>query len=82
MANHQPVICEECRWVGRADEMLETTHPFLSDETVAACPNCKSLCNTVVYRCDEPGCKEPSVMGWPSKNGYRMTCHEHRHRER
>lgn len=27
--------------------------------------------------CDEPGCYKDSGCGWPSKNGYRMTCGEH-----
>jgi hypothetical protein len=27
--------------------------------------------------CDEPGCYRDAGCGWPSKNGYRMTCGEH-----
>jgi hypothetical protein len=31
--------------------------------------------------CDEPGCDRDASGGWPSPNGYRHTCHEHRERE-
>ena len=27
--------------------------------------------------CDEPGCFKDAGNGWPSENGYRMTCGEH-----
>ena len=27
--------------------------------------------------CDEPGCYKDAGCGWPSKDGYRMTCGEH-----
>lgn len=27
--------------------------------------------------CDEPGCYRDAGSGWPSKDGYRMTCGEH-----
>lgn len=27
--------------------------------------------------CDEPGCYRNAGSGWPSKDGYRMTCGEH-----
>lgn len=27
--------------------------------------------------CDEPGCTEKRSCGWPSKDGYRFTCHAH-----
>ena len=27
--------------------------------------------------CDEPGCFKYISCGWPSENGYRMTCSEH-----
>jgi hypothetical protein len=28
--------------------------------------------------CDEPGCLHDASGGWPSPEGYRQTCHEHR----
>lgn len=32
---------------------------------------------STLHMCDEPGCYKDSGCGWPSKNGYRMTCGEH-----
>ena len=31
----------------------------------------------LLHMCDEPGCFKDAGCGWPSENGYRMTCGEH-----
>jgi hypothetical protein len=31
----------------------------------------------LLHMCDEPGCFKNAGCGWPSENGYRLTCGEH-----
>ena len=73
------VCCQErrCGWVGDDSDLLVAVHPFIADETVTACPDCKSLESSVFTACDEPGCNQASSCGTPTLEGYRNTCYAH-----
>lgn len=55
---------------------LSAPNPFLPDETLIACPTCKSILD-LVYVCDEPDCWEGAVAGFPTEAGYRNVCGPH-----
>ncbi len=57
-------------------DVLSAPNPFLEDEILVACPECKSISN-LVYACDEPECWESSAAGFLSEAGYRFVCGRH-----
>lgn len=70
------VICEECGWRGRVNELLQANHPFDPNDTAMGCPRCKSI-DLCVSLCDEPGCQRKVACGFPVEGGYRNTCGDH-----
>jgi hypothetical protein len=72
------VMCDSlrCGWRGQQSQTLSAPHPFISDEIICACPKCRDI-GTIRTVCDEPGCWEFTSCGFPTKDGYRMTCHKH-----
>lgn len=75
-ATNLKMVCEECGWVGRENELLTAENPFRPEDMVTGCPKCKSL-DTIRAGCDEPGCDEIATCGTPTEKGYRMTCGYH-----
>lgn len=75
----EKVMCDEtrCDWHGTDDKILRATSPFDAEETLYACPKCKTV-NSVVVACDEPGCWKEATCGTPTDNDYRRTCGKHR----
>ena len=73
------VVCTErrCGWRGHANELLESPSPFDSHEILYGCPRCRTVGSCVVA-CEEEGCAKEATCGWPHKDGYRVTCSEHR----
>lgn len=72
----QPILCTECGWYGDTEDMLVEAHPFQKGYTCYGCPSCREI-ETVVARCDEPGCKDIVACGTPVIGGYRSTCSKH-----
>ena len=69
-----------CGWIGRWREVPFAPNPFVTDETLYACPSCKTIGNFYDC-CDEPECFEPASCGTPTQNGYRRTCLKHMPKE-
>lgn len=72
------VTCDECNWHGYSNELLEAKNPFDKDEVITACPECRSLDDSVYAACDEPGCFGHVTCGTPTDKGYRQTCSKHK----
>lgn len=72
------VKCSErsCGWHGTEAEVLTAPNPFDPADTLTGCPQCKGL-ETVIYACDEPGCRAAASCGTVTPDGYRSTCGEH-----
>lgn len=71
--------CTECGWVGSLAEILCAPNPFdpeNGNDRVSGCPECKAV-NEFEALCDVEGCLELGGCGWPSRDGYRHTCHKH-----
>lgn len=66
----------DCGWHGSTTALLTAPHPFEEDDVVFGCPKFRDI-DTLTRLCDEPGCLERQTVGWPSKDGYRMTCAKH-----
>lgn len=73
---NQRIKCCGCAWRGEVADVLSAPHPFIQDETLVACPECKSI-SDLVYVCDEPDCWEGQAAGFPSATGYRFVCGRH-----
>jgi len=69
--------CTECGRVIPTSKMLIAPHPFDSDDIVSGCPHCQSI-EKFVLLCDVHGCSEIASCGWPSEDGYRATCYNHK----
>jgi hypothetical protein len=74
-------ICHECRNIFTADRILVAKHPFIDNAEVDGCPHCFGV-DCLHCCCDEPGCWNEAMMGWPTKNWseskvYRFTCYKH-----
>lgn len=73
-------LCEECRAVFHADEVLHAESPFDASQ-IYACPRCKEV-NHIIVACERDGCDKPATCGSPTKyGGYAHTCYEHRNPE-
>ena len=68
--------CCECSEIVSEGEVLRAPSPFDATDILIGCPNCKSV-DSFELLCDEPGCNNTVVCGWPSPQGYRRTCHQH-----
>ena len=66
----------DCGWRGTFDQLLRAPNPFEIEESLSACPACKTI-DQIEGVCDEPGCESGNSCGWPSPDGYRRTCFEH-----
>lgn len=71
--------CQSCDWAGNENETL-VANPFDPRYDLVGCPECFEV-NTMELVCDEPGCIEIKSCGFPTPDGYRMTCGKH-YRER
>jgi hypothetical protein len=71
-------MCGErrCEWRGDESAVLKAPNPFLPEEEIWGCPECKAV-NTIVAVCDEPGCWAETSCGTPTPSGYRRTCGKH-----
>ncbi len=69
--------CHSCDWIGTTDEWLHAPSPFDPSEELIGCPVCKTVEGAELV-CDEPDCKSLVSCGFPTANGYRNTCYEHR----
>lgn len=71
--------CGNCGKISQQKDILTAPDPFDLGEIIFGCPFCKQI-GELFTLCDEPGCKEISTCGFPSKNsknGYRRTCGKH-----
>jgi hypothetical protein len=68
-------LCEECRHVCDADDILRAPNPFDPEDTLHFCPDCKQP-NQLTRTCWK--CDKPASSGTPTKtHGYVWACHEH-----
>jgi len=75
----QKWMCQEhgCGWGGLHSELLRAPDPFSPGEEVTACPDCRTLSNTITTACYAPGCREEGSNGTPTTDGYKWHCHKH-----
>lgn len=71
------IKCNECGWKGTAEQLLEAPNPFLPEENVVGCPNCKAVEN-YEHCCDHADCWRTASSGTPTPERYMWTCHEHK----
>lgn len=58
-------------------QMLHAPSPFDPDDTLYACPECKTV-EQPEELCSEPGCKNEATCGTPfGQAGYKRHCHLH-----
>ena len=69
-------MCSSCDWSGLEKETLTAANPFDPRCDLVGCPECFEV-NTMETVCDEPGCIEIKSCGFPTSEGYRMTCGKH-----
>ena len=68
--------CEECDTITDEDKILIADSPFDPANIITGCPVCRSV-NSLQAACDEYGCKKLATCGFPTAEGYRVTCGEH-----
>jgi hypothetical protein len=67
--------CRDCHHV--TTELLIAKNPFDPQYYISGCPKCLQCESGFDCLCDDDGCQEVYSAGWPSDEGYRMTCHKH-----
>ena len=67
--------CTECEQICTSGDILKATNPFNEDDRLSFCPNCKRA-ERLDLLCDVLDCENLSSCGWPSPEGYRLTCHD------
>lgn len=72
------LICLECGWAGREEDVLTAPNPFRPDETIYGCPKCREA-NQITQGCQIGDCAERPSAGTPGGYGYRYvwTCWDH-----
>jgi len=72
------MLCSNCKWFGDESELRTFRHPFAID-TVKVCPVCYYVENSIVGRCDEPGCRQSAIIGMVVDGNwnYRTVCNTH-----
>lgn len=68
--------CEECDTITDEDKILIADSPFDPANIIMGCPFCKSV-NSLQVACDVYGCEKLASCGFPTAEGYRVTCGEH-----
>ena len=68
--------CKSCNEISDHRTLLRAPNPFDSGDVITGCPHCKQF-EGFELLCDEDGCQEVYTSGWPSPEGYRVTCHKH-----
>ena len=75
--NDYKAVCKECGWRGKWSQLLEAPNPFdPENDRITGCPNCREIESARVV-CDEPNCWNEQTCGFPTPDGYRMTCSKH-----
>lgn len=77
----EKLICTECGWHGTTDMMLEAPNPFMPDDVVTGCPDCRAV-SCLVFACEHADCWREVSCGTPTPSGYAQTCGEHAPTER
>lgn len=71
------VICKDCRkWHGDVSDLLCAPNPFIEDDSIYACPGCRSHLG-IAKACSHEGCWQEVTCGAPTQNGYAWTCGLH-----
>lgn len=71
------IQCRYCRWRGTDKEILKAPNPFLQDENVYGCPECKTIYGFDKL-CETPDCLNEASIGTPTTDGgYKHHCHHH-----
>ena len=68
--------CDSCNTILTSNQILTAANPFNPEETLQCCPNCETI-DRIFATCDVPKCDEIATCGYPSKNGYHITCGYH-----
>lgn len=68
--------CGICDQVMLYTQLLWAPNPFDPEDSILGCPHCRSV-NDFQRLCDAPDCMKRQTCGWPSPDGYRMTCGDH-----
>lgn len=70
------VICEECNWRGRLEEIVKVKDPG-GEDIWNVCPNCRTPEN-LISACEYSECWMYASCGTPlSGGGYSQTCGKH-----
>ena len=70
--------CMNCGLISKSKEMLTATSPFDAEDTLTACPKCRSM-DDFKEMCETAGCTNGATMGMRTddKGGYMRLCYEH-----
>ncbi|WP_345985302.1 hypothetical protein WCX49_11915 [Sulfurimonas sp. HSL-1656] len=68
--------CEECGHICEPVDILEAKHPFIDDEKVMGCPECREI-DSLQKMCEVDGCNKVASCGTPASGGYLICCGEH-----
>ena len=70
-------LCTHCRTRSDDDELLRAPHPFIEEDSIWGCPNCRETDN-ITRACDEEGCLQEASAGTPTQEGgYTWRCSSH-----
>lgn len=73
--------CNNCKLIVDESEWLMAIHPFINNVVITGCPKCLEI-NSFVQVCDEEGCVRDATCGSKSGDLYRVTCYDHRPKDR
>ena len=74
--------CKACNTITPEHALLTAVSPFDAEQSLTACPKCKTCDEGFDLLCDEPGCRLAVSCGWPTLDGaYRQTCGLHMERK-
>jgi hypothetical protein len=68
--------CMQCGTVSLGSQMLTAPSPFDPEDTLTACPKCKSM-DEWKEMCEIDGCDNGATMGMNTENGYKRLCYKH-----
>ncbi len=72
--------CGDCDHIMAQTEIIRVSvpHPKHGGPIyLSQCPECGE-CQNFTNLCDEPDCQKEANCGWPSPDGYRRTCYDHK----
>lgn len=84
MTTKQPIVwreaaawrCYECDFVQGQDQLLRAPHPFLPDDEIVGCAECR-IAGSLERLCEAQGCIASATLRLTVPGGYRSVCGWH-----